>query len=52
MAAFCDRAAHDATPIYLYGGKTPDALALLEARLRDALPGLLIAGGTRPPSAA
>jgi N-acetylglucosaminyldiphosphoundecaprenol N-acetyl-beta-D-mannosaminyltransferase len=49
MAAFCARAAHDATPIYLYGGKTPEALAILEDRLLERFPGLLIAGGYSPP---
>jgi len=49
MAGFCARAAHDATPIYLYGGKTPAALALLEERLRERFPGLRIVGGYSPP---
>jgi N-acetylglucosaminyldiphosphoundecaprenol N-acetyl-beta-D-mannosaminyltransferase len=49
MAAFCARAAHDATPIYLYGGKTPDALAVLEVKLCERFPGLQIAGGYSPP---
>jgi N-acetylglucosaminyldiphosphoundecaprenol N-acetyl-beta-D-mannosaminyltransferase len=49
MAAFCARAAHARTPMYLYGGRTPAALELLEARLRERFPGLLIAGGFSPP---
>ncbi len=49
MAHFCARAAQAGTSIYLYGGRTPEALALLEARLRERFPGLLIAGGFSPP---
>jgi N-acetylglucosaminyldiphosphoundecaprenol N-acetyl-beta-D-mannosaminyltransferase len=49
MAGFCARAARDATPIYLYGGKTPEALTLLEERLRARFPGLSIVGGYSPP---
>ncbi len=49
MARFCARAALDGTPIYLYGGRTPEALELLEARLRERFPGLRIAGGYSPP---
>ena len=49
MARFCARAAVDGTPIYLYGGRTPEALELLEARLRKRFPGLRIAGGYSPP---
>ncbi len=50
MAAFCERAARDGIPIYLYGGRDDaQALALLQARLRDRFPGLVIAGAhTRP----
>ncbi len=49
MARFCARAANDGTPIYLYGGRTPEALELLEARLRERFPGLRISGGFSPP---
>ena len=49
MAHFCARAARTGTPIYLYGGRTPEALALLEARLLERFPGLRIAGGFSPP---
>ncbi len=49
MAAFCARAAERQIPIYLYGGRTPEALALLQARLRERFPGLPIAGSYSPP---
>jgi N-acetylglucosaminyldiphosphoundecaprenol N-acetyl-beta-D-mannosaminyltransferase len=49
MARFCARAARADIPIYLYGGRTPAALELLEARLRERFPGLRIAGGFSPP---
>jgi N-acetylglucosaminyldiphosphoundecaprenol N-acetyl-beta-D-mannosaminyltransferase len=49
MAAFCARAADDGTPMYLYGGRTPEALQLLERRLRERFPGLVIAGSWSPP---
>jgi N-acetylglucosaminyldiphosphoundecaprenol N-acetyl-beta-D-mannosaminyltransferase len=49
MARFCERAAREQIPIYLYGGRTPEALELLEAKLRERFPGLLIAGGLSPP---
>jgi N-acetylglucosaminyldiphosphoundecaprenol N-acetyl-beta-D-mannosaminyltransferase len=49
MAAFCARAAKSGTPIYLYGGRSPAALAALEQRLRERFPGLRIAGGFSPP---
>jgi len=49
MAAFCARAASRGIPIYLYGGRDAGALALLERRLRERFPGLLIAGGVSPP---
>jgi len=49
MAHFCARAAASGTPIYLYGGRTPEALELLEARLRERFPGLRIVGGFSPP---
>jgi N-acetylglucosaminyldiphosphoundecaprenol N-acetyl-beta-D-mannosaminyltransferase len=49
MAHFCARAAVSGTPIYLYGGRTPEALELLEARLRERFPGLRIVGGFSPP---
>jgi N-acetylglucosaminyldiphosphoundecaprenol N-acetyl-beta-D-mannosaminyltransferase len=49
MASFCERAARTGTPMYLYGGRTPQALELLEARLRERFPGLRIVGGYSPP---
>jgi N-acetylglucosaminyldiphosphoundecaprenol N-acetyl-beta-D-mannosaminyltransferase len=49
MAGFCARAARNGTPVYLYGGRTPEALELLTRRLRERFPGLHIAGGWSPP---
>jgi N-acetylglucosaminyldiphosphoundecaprenol N-acetyl-beta-D-mannosaminyltransferase len=49
MARFCGRAAQKGTPIYLYGGRSVQALGRLELRLRERYPGLLIAGGFSPP---
>jgi N-acetylglucosaminyldiphosphoundecaprenol N-acetyl-beta-D-mannosaminyltransferase len=49
MASFCARAARAGTPMYLYGGRTAEALELLETRLRERFPGLRIAGGYSPP---
>jgi N-acetylglucosaminyldiphosphoundecaprenol N-acetyl-beta-D-mannosaminyltransferase len=49
MAHYCARAARVGTPMYLYGGRTPEALALLQERLCARFPGLRIAGGDSPP---
>jgi N-acetylglucosaminyldiphosphoundecaprenol N-acetyl-beta-D-mannosaminyltransferase len=49
MDAFCARAARAGHAIFLYGGRTPAALAQLEARLSARHPGLRIAGGHSPP---
>jgi N-acetylglucosaminyldiphosphoundecaprenol N-acetyl-beta-D-mannosaminyltransferase len=49
MARFCARAAVSGTPMYLYGGRTPEALELLQGRLLERFPGLQIAGGFSPP---
>jgi N-acetylglucosaminyldiphosphoundecaprenol N-acetyl-beta-D-mannosaminyltransferase len=49
MARFCARAARSQIPMYLYGGRSPRALALLECRLRERFPGLVIAGASSPP---
>jgi N-acetylglucosaminyldiphosphoundecaprenol N-acetyl-beta-D-mannosaminyltransferase len=49
MARFCEHAATTGTSMYLYGGRTPAALELLETRLRARFPGLTIAGGFSPP---
>jgi len=49
MLRFCERAAQRGTPMYLYGGRTEEALELLERRLRERFAGLHIAGGFAPP---
>jgi N-acetylglucosaminyldiphosphoundecaprenol N-acetyl-beta-D-mannosaminyltransferase len=49
MVGFCERAARAGTPMYLYGGRSPDALQLLERRLRERFGGLRIVGGQSPP---
>jgi N-acetylglucosaminyldiphosphoundecaprenol N-acetyl-beta-D-mannosaminyltransferase len=49
MARFCARAAESGVPIFLYGGRSKDALRLLERRLRERFAGLTIAGGLSPP---
>ena len=49
MARFCERAAREGVPMYLYGGRTPQALMLLEERLRERFEGLRIVGGFSPP---
>jgi N-acetylglucosaminyldiphosphoundecaprenol N-acetyl-beta-D-mannosaminyltransferase len=49
MAGFCGRAALSHTPMYLYGGRTEQALDLLKDRLCERFPGLNIAGGYSPP---
>jgi N-acetylglucosaminyldiphosphoundecaprenol N-acetyl-beta-D-mannosaminyltransferase len=49
MARFCARAAARGTPMYLYGGRSEEALALLQRRLRERFPGIVIAGGFSPP---
>ncbi len=49
MVRFCERASRTGTAMYLYGGRTPEALALLEQRLRERFPGLRIVGGFSPP---
>ncbi len=49
MAGFCGRAAGSGVPMYLYGGRSPAALEMLEERLRERFPGLVIAGGSSPP---
>jgi N-acetylglucosaminyldiphosphoundecaprenol N-acetyl-beta-D-mannosaminyltransferase len=49
MAGFCARAAQTGAPIYLYGGRSRDALQLLERRLGERFPGLRIAGSYSPP---
>lgn len=49
MAAHCAHAAHTGTPIYLYGGRSEDALVELTVALRTRFPGLRIVGGYAPP---
>jgi len=49
MLGFCARAARSGTPMYLYGGRSPEALEMLEARLRERFPGLVVVGGHSPP---
>ncbi len=49
MARFCEVAARERTPIYLYGGRTPEALDVLRRELGARFPGLEIAGGYSPP---
>jgi N-acetylglucosaminyldiphosphoundecaprenol N-acetyl-beta-D-mannosaminyltransferase len=49
MAGFCARAARTGTSMYLYGGRTTEALELLERSLRERFPGVQIAGGFSPP---
>lgn len=49
MLAFCARAAARGIPIYLYGGRTPEALGQLRERLCARFPGLIVAGGYSPP---
>ncbi len=48
MLAFCARAARDGTPMFLYGGRTPQALAQLQERLCERFPGLRVVGGLSP----
>jgi N-acetylglucosaminyldiphosphoundecaprenol N-acetyl-beta-D-mannosaminyltransferase len=49
MERYCRHAATTGTPMYLYGGRSEDALALLTRRLRERFPGLQVAGGWSPP---
>ncbi len=48
MWRYCALAARQGEAIYLYGG-TEETLSLLQRRLREAFPGLVIAGATSPP---
>lgn len=49
MVHHCARAATKGTPIYLYGGRSEEALGLLRDRLSERFPGLHIAGSWSPP---
>jgi N-acetylglucosaminyldiphosphoundecaprenol N-acetyl-beta-D-mannosaminyltransferase len=49
MLRFCEHAARHGVPMYLYGGRTAEALGLLEQRLRARFEGLRIVGGYSPP---
>jgi N-acetylglucosaminyldiphosphoundecaprenol N-acetyl-beta-D-mannosaminyltransferase len=49
MAHHCAHAAATGTPIYLYGGRSGEALRMLRDRLNERFPGLRIAGGWSPP---
>jgi N-acetylglucosaminyldiphosphoundecaprenol N-acetyl-beta-D-mannosaminyltransferase len=48
MWAYLEQAAGRGEPIFLYGG-SPATLEALQDRLREALPGLVIAGALSPP---
>ncbi|PWF40440.1 WecB/TagA/CpsF family glycosyltransferase [Massilia glaciei] len=48
MWRYCEQAGARGESVYLYGG-TPETLARLQARLREAFPGLRIAGAHSPP---
>jgi N-acetylglucosaminyldiphosphoundecaprenol N-acetyl-beta-D-mannosaminyltransferase len=49
MAAYCRRSAGTGVRMYLYGGRSPEALALLTRALLERFPGLRIVGGHSPP---
>jgi N-acetylglucosaminyldiphosphoundecaprenol N-acetyl-beta-D-mannosaminyltransferase len=49
MELYCAHAAVSGTPIYLYGGRSEQALALLTSRLLERFPGLRVVGGWSPP---
>ena len=49
MAHYCARAARTGTTMYLYGGRSEQALAQLTEALRERFPGLRIVGGWSPP---
>src|SRR4051794_2327038 len=49
MARYCERSARTGTSVYLYGGRSDEALAQLTAALLARFPGLRIAGGWAPP---
>jgi N-acetylglucosaminyldiphosphoundecaprenol N-acetyl-beta-D-mannosaminyltransferase len=49
MARYCARAARSGSAIYLYGGRSDEALDQLRAALCERFPGLRIVGGWSPP---
>ncbi len=49
MRRFLERSQRTGAASYLYGGRSPEALGLLERRLTAAFPGLRIVGGFSPP---
>ncbi|HEY1775097.1 MAG TPA: WecB/TagA/CpsF family glycosyltransferase [Solirubrobacteraceae bacterium] len=49
MAAYCAHAAGTGVPVYLYGGRSEDALVDLTLALRTRFPGLEIVGAYTPP---
>src|SRR3954467_6689807 len=49
MAAYCDRSARTGTTMFLYGGRSDEALRELTDKLIARSPGLRIVGGWSPP---
>jgi N-acetylglucosaminyldiphosphoundecaprenol N-acetyl-beta-D-mannosaminyltransferase len=49
MADYCARSASTGTRMFLYGGRSDEALEQLTAALRERYPGLRIVGGWSPP---
>jgi N-acetylglucosaminyldiphosphoundecaprenol N-acetyl-beta-D-mannosaminyltransferase len=49
MACYCERSARTGTRMYLYGGRSDEALEQLTAALRERFPGLQLVGGWSPP---
>jgi N-acetylglucosaminyldiphosphoundecaprenol N-acetyl-beta-D-mannosaminyltransferase len=49
MARCCERAAGTGRRMFLYGGRSQDALVQLAIKLRERYPGLAIVGGYSPP---
>src|SRR3954463_13078858 len=49
MAAYCARCARTGTTMFLYGGRSDEALAALTEALLARYPGLRVVGGGAPP---
>lgn len=49
MANYCERSTRTGTRMFLYGGRTDEALAQLQERLLQRFPGLQIVGAYSPP---